>query len=186
MHKRFHRVLPFCPVLAIHTCPVQIDLFTNVYGQINRCFFHWDLATSHFINLYLIMVFHIITWNPLCIHWLLLHRTNLRQAFMLSRTTFVQMVWMKLVNRSISLMPQSHLYTATLLLLLGDMYIVHITYCICTNLYSSILFITVQNLFLDYLKNPIPNHFQISSVSLPWSGIDTLSFSAWSLNHDVI
>ena len=35
-------------------CP--IDLFTNV-SQIYGCFFPQDLVTSHFINLYLAMVF---------------------------------------------------------------------------------------------------------------------------------
>ena len=35
-------------------CP--IDLFTNV-SQIYGCFFPRDLVTSHFINLYLTMVF---------------------------------------------------------------------------------------------------------------------------------
>ena len=41
------------------------------------------------------------------------------------------------------------------------MYSVHITYCICTNLY---LFITVEMLLLDYLKNSISNYSQIFSV----------------------
>ena len=45
--------------------------------------------------------------------------------------------------------------------LLGDMYSVHITYCICTNLY---LFITVEILLLDYLKNSISNYSKIFSV----------------------
>ena len=44
-------------------------------------------------------------------------------------------------------------------------------------LYES-LFITVEILLLDYLKNPIHNHLQISSVSLALSGIVQLSFSA--------
>ena len=40
----------------ITKCSVEIDLFTNV-SQIYGCFFPRDLVTSHFINLYLTMVF---------------------------------------------------------------------------------------------------------------------------------
>ena len=66
-------------------------------------------------------------------------------------------------------------------------YVTHITYCICTNLYFYLsLFITVWILSLDYLKNSYDYDFQIFTVSLPWWGIDTISFSACSLNHDVI
>ena len=46
--------------------------------------------------------------------------------------------------------------------------------------------ISLQILSLDYLKNGLYNHLQISSVSLSLSGIDRRSFSVWSLNHDVI
>ena len=37
-----------------------------------------------------------------------------------------------------------------------------------------------------YLKNTINNHVEIFTVSLSLSGIARLSFSVWSLNHDVI
>ena len=37
-----------------------------------------------------------------------------------------------------------------------------------------------------YLKNRINNHVEIFTVSLSLSGIARLSFSVWSLNHDVI
>ena len=41
-------------------------------------------------------------------------------------------------------------------------------------------------LCLRYLKNRMSNHLQIFTVSLPWWRMDTLIFSAWSPNHDVI
>ena len=37
-----------------------------------------------------------------------------------------------------------------------------------------------------YLKNGMSNHLQIFTVYLPWWGMDTITFSAWSPNHDVI
>ena len=39
------------------------------------------------------------------------------------------------------------------------------------------LFICALILSVDYLKNGINNQLQIVTVSLPWSGIDSLSFS---------
>ena len=44
------------PLVLLPGKCVLIDLFTNV-SQIYRCFFPQDLVTSHFINLYLTMVF---------------------------------------------------------------------------------------------------------------------------------
>ena len=38
----------------------------------------------------------------------------------------------------------------------------------------------------QYLKNGMSNHLQIFTVSLAWWGMDTITFSAWSPNHDVI
>ena len=63
--------------------------------------------------------------------------------------------------------------------------IVIIRWYACTNLYFFIVYFS-KYFDHDYLKNPIHNHLQISSVSLALSGIVQLSFSVWSLNHDVI
>ena len=71
-------------------------------------FFHRDLVTSHFINLYLYNNHGI---SILRIHFAYISccyvRTNLGQAFRLSGTTFTfdEMVCIKLVNRSIFQMP---------------------------------------------------------------------------------
>ena len=73
--------------------------------------------------------------------------------------------------------------------LLGDMLHSNISPIVSVRIFISIylsLFITVWILSLDYLKNSYDYDIQIFTVSLPWSGIDTLSFSTWSLNHDVI
>ena len=47
---------------------ISIDLFTNV-SHIYGCFFPRDLVTSHFINLYLTMVFQYLepTWHTLVV-----------------------------------------------------------------------------------------------------------------------
>ena len=77
--------------------PHRLDLFTNV-SQIYGCFFPWDLVMSHFINLYLTMVFQYLEST---LHKLIVAtRSNLGQAFGLSGRTFVKMVCIKLVNRS--------------------------------------------------------------------------------------
>ena len=55
------------------------------------------------------------------------------------------------------------------------------------DVYKSLLFfLSVWILCSRYLKNGNSNHLQIFTVSLPWSGMDTITFSAWSPNHDVI
>ena len=92
-------LMPFClsndrDIFMITSDNCSIDLFTNV-SQIYGCFFPRDLVTSHFINLYLTMVFQYLETT------LLLYRTNLGQAFRLSGTTFVKMVCIKSVNPSI-------------------------------------------------------------------------------------
>ena len=84
-------LMPFClsndrDIFMITSDNCSIDLFTNV-SQIYGCFFPRDLVTSHFINLYLTMVFQYLETT------LLLYRTNLGQAFRLSGITFVKMVY---------------------------------------------------------------------------------------------
>ena len=83
-----------------------IDLFTNV-SQMYGCFFPQDLVTSHFINLYLTTVFQYLVMHFAHIS-LLLRRTNLGHAFRLSRTTFVKVVCIRLVNRSIACLHKKH------------------------------------------------------------------------------
>ena len=59
--------------------------------------------------------------------------------------------------------------------------------CVTTSVQISFLFLSVWILCWRYLKNGMSNHeFQIFTVSLPWWGMDTITFSAWSPNHDVI
>ena len=66
-------------------------------------------------------------------------------------------------------------------------------YIITTNWHEAILAMQMKVkgqiswiLCLRYLKNRMSNHLQIFTVSLPWWRMDTIIFSAWSPNHDVI
>ena len=83
---------------------------------IEMCFYSWERwLSSKFTNVSSLRTqqrvisltctyqWYFNTWNPLCIHYLLLCQTNLRQAFRLSGTTFVKMVCVQLVNKSISI-----------------------------------------------------------------------------------
>ena len=55
-------------------------------------------------------------------------------------------------------------------------------------LYESLFFIVYfcRILYTDYLKNSYNYDFQIFTVSLPFLGIEVLTYSARSLIHDVI
>ena len=53
-------------------------------------------------------------------------------------------------------------------------------------LFTTLFLLSVWILGPWYLKNRINNHVEIFTVSLSLSGIARLSFSVWSLNHNVI
>ena len=76
-----------------------IDLFTNV-SQIYGCFFPRDLVMSHFINLYLTMVFQYLEST---LHTLGLLVATSDKLSGCQWTTFVKMACIKLVNPSIRL-----------------------------------------------------------------------------------
>ena len=79
-----------------------MDLFTNVSQIYGICFFPRDLVTSHFINLYLTMVFQYLESTLLTL--VVATSDKPRSSFQ-----DVKMVYIKLVNMSIAFVFQGFL-----------------------------------------------------------------------------